>query len=133
MWCLYHGCTSPIHGKPVGYKYSGTAGACILLFSKSSNKTIWGGLPNINGPDVKSVSISGLGDYFVVGEDGGNNIYLFHHKIPIPIPPVSEDDDDDDDKLELTVPFGNSYLLFTIIGLVSLIILTKRKAIQEKK
>lgn len=42
------------------------------------------------------------------------------------IPGAADDDDDDDDKEEI-IPFGNFYLLFIAIGIIGLVIYTKRK------
>ena len=42
------------------------------------------------------------------------------------------DDDDSDDDDESTIPFGNTYLIFTFIAIFSLIVIMKRKAILKK-
>ncbi len=43
------------------------------------------------------------------------------------------DDDDDDDDEEAAIPFGNNYIIFTVIAVISLIVIMKRKAILKKQ
>ena len=83
--------------------------------------------------DVNSVSISAWGNHFAAGGLSSSGIaYLFYHaRPPHPLWPRS-DDDDDDDEAE-AIPFGNYYLLFALIGIVTLIIIHKRKIFVSKK
>ena len=54
--------------------------------------------------------------------------------IKTPYHDVGDDDDDDDDDDESSqIPFGNYYLLFAAISIISLTIIKKRKAIFSKK
>ena len=45
------------------------------------------------------------------------------------IPPAADDDGDDDDDEDAVIPFGNYYLGFAVIAMLSLIVIIKRKAI----
>jgi WD40 repeat protein len=88
--------------------------------------------------DVNSMSISAWGNYIGVGGEfisGSGRAYLFYHARPPPPRIISGngDDDDDHDDEEAAIPFGNHYLLFTTIAVVSLVIITKRKLVFSKK
>ncbi|MFX0186564.1 MAG: WD40 repeat domain-containing protein [Candidatus Hodarchaeota archaeon] len=103
----------------------------LLNDIKITPKTeIWKGYED---DKVNDVSISGFGDYFAAGMNlpGHDRISLFHHDISIPsIPPgLLPGDDDDDDDEEAIIPFGNYYLLFALLAMLSLIVIMKRKAI----
>jgi len=81
--------------------------------------------------DVKSISISGFGDYFAIGTQNRELIF-FHHARPLPIYYDDDGDDDDDDEKKEEIPFGNYYLVFSVIAIISLIIIIKRKGISTK-
>lgn len=83
-----------------------------------------------------SVSISSWGNYIGAGGGPGafGKAFLFYHARPIPrIISGNGGDDDDDDDEEAAIPFGNDYLLFAAIAIASLVIITKRKAVFNKK
>lgn len=82
--------------------------------------------PSVGNYDIYDVAISGWGDYFAVGKSN-EEIVLFHHARPWPIILGDDDDDDDDDEEEAAIPFGNYYLVFSVIAIVSLIFIIKRK------
>ena len=56
--------------------------------------------------------------------------------INVQFPSVSDDDGDDDDDSssdsEAAIPFGNYYLLYLLLGVLSLIIISKRKVIKNQ-
>lgn len=79
--------------------------------------------------EIKSVEISKIGDYIVAGCDDGK-IYLYYHNVQVPSFTLG-DDDDDDDKAP-AIPFGNYYLIFIALGILSLIIVYKRKIFFNK-
>ena len=62
------------------------------------------------GGDVNSVAMSLKGDYIVAGSDD-YNVYLFYQKIP---------------SGKAFIPLGNFYLLFVVLGLISLVIIAKK-------
>lgn len=82
---------------------------------------------------VKAVAISKEARYFAVGAN--NDLHLFHHDVPIPIiyRMLLGDGDDDDDGNIAAIPFGNYYLIFVALGVISLIVIMKRKVIFSKK
>lgn len=117
-----------------------TASYSTLYFFNSTKTTPkveeW---KDYDGDYVNDVSINGLGDYFVAGIYLPGSIYrisLFHHDISLPrIPPGllgGGDGDDDDDEEEPAIPFGGYYLLFAMIGIISSIIIMKRKIAAAK-
>jgi len=78
---------------------------------------------------VLTVAISSDGNYFTVGGKD-NQVYLFRWT---PSAVIDEDDDDlDIDYGEEAIPFGNYYILFMIIGILSLIIIKKNKFLFSK-
>ena len=56
--------------------------------------------------------------------------------ITVQFPSVSDDGDDDDDDSssdsEAAIPFGNYYVLYLLLGVLSLIIISKRKVIKNQ-
>ena len=91
------------------------------LFDISSNRPFWS--YETEG-SITAVAISSSGNYLAVGSED-DQVYLFHWK-----PAVEEEDDDDDLDIEFgesTIPFGNYYLVFMILAIISLIIFYKGK------
>ena len=79
-----------------------------------------------------SGDISAIGDYIVAGCNTGK-VYLFYHDVPIPpalLFLLGDDDDDDDD--EPAIPFGNYSLIFIALGILSLIVVYRRKLFTNK-
>jgi len=85
--------------------------------------------------NVNSVSISSSGAYFAAaGEHGSGMTYLFYYDATTPtLLPAGDDDDDDDGGEPAAIPFGSYYLVFTLVTVVSLVLIYKRKAILNKK
>ncbi len=83
---------------------------------------------------VTSVAISGLGDHIAVGTPNPY-IYLYYHYVYIPpvIIAITSGDGDDDDEDIPEIPFGNYYLIFVAISVISLIMIKKRKVILKEK
>ena len=63
------------------------------------------------GGAVKSVAMSLKGDYIVAGSND-HKVYLFFQEVP---------------SGKAVIPLGNYYLFFVIIGLISLVIITKKE------
>lgn len=85
---------------------------------------------NQKGTNIPEVAINGFGNYFAVIEDT-ITLHFYHHDVPLPraIAAISGGGDGDDDGEEAVVPFGNYYLIFAFIAIISLIIIMKRKVI----
>ena len=89
--------------------------------------------------DINSVSISSWGNYIGAGglySSSRGMTYLFYHARPLPIvPPLLQGNDDSggNDEVPSSIPFGNHYLIFTAMGIVSLVIILKHKLFLSKK
>ena len=96
--------------------------------SKTSPKSSeWEGL---QGTAVLEGAISWYGNYFVL-EDSNTILHTYHHNVPLPRwtgAITGDDDDDDDDEDAAAIPFGNYYLIFTAITIISLVVIMKQKA-----
>ncbi len=57
-----------------------------------------------------------------------SSIFAFTN-VPISILPSGGDDDDDDDKETVVIPFGNYYLVFLAVGVISLVYYYKKRKI----
>ncbi len=80
-------------------------------------------------------AISWYGNYFALSTNETDDIlHLYHHNVPLPriISAIIGDDDDDDDDAA-AIPFGNYYLIFTAITIISLVVIMKQKANFNKK
>jgi hypothetical protein len=92
---------------------------------------------NTTDNNINSVSMSAWGNYIAAGGDNGEDgrAYLFYHARPLPI--ISDGNGDGGGggggKKEEVIPYGNYYLLFTVIALISLIFVTKRKTVFNNK
>ena len=114
----------------VGYKSPPSTIFNFSLFDRTyamNDKPLWS---DVLSDQIKSVDISRIGDYIVAGCDDGN-IYLYYHDVQVPSFTLGDDDDDDDDKAP-AIPFGNYYLIFIALGILSLIIVYKRKIFFNK-
>ncbi len=82
---------------------------------------------DLQGKTVFRGAISWYGNYFALNDF--TKLYLYHHNVPLPriISAIIGDDDDDDDDAP-AIPFGNYYLIFTAITIISLVVIMKRKA-----
>ena len=80
------------------------------------------------GNDIPNVAINGFGNYFAFIEDT-SVLHFYHHDVPLPraIAARSGGGGGDDDAETPAVPFGNYYLVFACIAIISLAVVMKRK------
>jgi len=78
---------------------------------------------------IDYVAINGFGNYFAFVEDY-YILRFYHHDVPLPraIAASSGGGGDDDDE-EAAIPFGNYYLVFACVAIISLVVTMKRKVI----
>ncbi|MFX1339447.1 MAG: WD40 repeat domain-containing protein [Promethearchaeota archaeon] len=125
LWKRYYGSVELSTAISADGKYvvAGIGGPTTMYLINHKNETLWS-----TPQPVSSVGISGLGDYIVGGRS--NKIYLYYHDIPKPIIlGGGGGDNDDEEEEEAAIPFGNYYLVFACVTLISLIVLMKRKVI----
>jgi len=86
------------------------------------------------GPVIPNVAINGFGNYFALIEDD-YVLHFYHHDVPLPkaLAASSGDGNGDDDDDEAAIPFGNYYLVFAFITIISLIVIVKKKEIFKLK
>ena len=76
----------------------------------------------------KQMPFTDLGNGVIVFSVNYTAFFAFTN-VPISILPSGDDDDDDDDKETVVIPFGNYYLLFLAIGVISLVYYYKKRKI----
>ncbi|MFX0186585.1 MAG: carbohydrate binding domain-containing protein [Candidatus Hodarchaeota archaeon] len=105
----------------------GLKNVSIEIFGKNHTLKAYSGVYNYSW----TANNSGTVNYKIHMEDltGYNNSMSRSISVNIYIPPSGDDDDNDDDDEEAIIPFGNYYLLFAVLAMLSLIVIIKRKAI----
>jgi len=101
-------------GVPTAYIFNSDASA--------SKQPLW----NERG-NVVDIELSLDGRYMCINRDEfiGNGGEISFYQVTLPS--SSSTDDDDDETKDVSIPFGNYYLLFLILGVVALTILKRRK------
>jgi WD40 repeat protein len=99
----------------------------FFFFDISSNVPLWS---YVAEGGITAVAISSDGNYFTVGSTD-NQVYLFRWTPTIAI-------DEDDNKLDIdfgenTIPFGNYYLPITLISVLVLILIKRKKLSSKNK
>lgn len=94
--------------------YIAAASDYVYLFEKSSSTPLWN---YQTGGNIYSVAISSDGNYIAAGGWDDYNVYLFSNEIP-------------PNNGGFEIPFSNYYLIFTIVALISLIIVVRKKKLR---
>ena len=89
----------------------------------------------VNGTMFINGFLSGTYYFRMVSYNNTGSTWSNELLITVQFPSVSDDGDDDDDSSsdsEAAIPFGNYYVLYLLLGVLSLIIISKRKVIKNQ-
>jgi len=84
------------------------------------------------GSNIPKVAINGFGNYFAIVSSG--TLHFYHHDVPLPRAITARSGGGgDDDEEAAAIPFGNFYLVFACVSIISLIVIIKKKAMVKLK